>query len=242
MNVIEGGKHYSAPKFIIRRQQQQEVEGDTEEHEDALIVPALVDVIVPKEKEKRTVKKYVHRMFAKEIAQAEEDGSNFSTERITRRSTLSSVLLPPPPADDKGKGKKRKRKRKRGRGRRKKGRKNTKPKGKNDKNVDNHLRQAVAKHANYVQAFFLLIGICGKEGVLNALKQGKTFKGDIGTMPWNKAFYDRIFKEYSVRVNTKTPSFLKTWEMDALSSKYASAFATDPGPSPSRISAWLRTT
>ena len=97
--------------------------------------------------------KYVHRIFAEEIAQAEEDGSTFSTERVTRCSSLSSVLLPPP-ADNKGKGKERKRKRKGGRGRKKKGRKNTKPRGKNDKNVQHHLRQAVAKHANYVQLSF----------------------------------------------------------------------------------------
>ena len=181
---MEGGEDYQAPKFIIRRKQQE----DEEEYEEAVIVPTLVDQIIPKEKKKRTVNKYVHRIFAEEIAQAEEDGSTFSTERITRRSTLSSVLLPSPPEDDKGKGKKRKRERRRRKKKRRK-RKNTKPRGKNDKNVDNQLRQAVAKHANYVQAFFLLIGICAKEGVLNALMQRKSFTVDVGTMPWNTAFY-----------------------------------------------------
>ena len=142
---------------------------------------------------------------------------------MTRCSSLSSVLLPPP-ADNTGKGKERKRKRKGGRGRKKKGRKNTKPRGKNDKNVQHHLRQAVAKHANCVQAFFLLVGICAKEAVLTALKEGKTFTVDVGTMPWNQAFYDRIFKQYSDRIDTKTSSFLKTWRMNALSSKYEKAF------------------
>ena len=48
VNVMEGGENYQAPKFIIRRKQQE----DEEEHQEAVIVPTLVDQIIPKERRK----------------------------------------------------------------------------------------------------------------------------------------------------------------------------------------------